>query len=574
MCLRFSGYSQEEFTGSLRFSQEAFEFPIFPANLKFSAESQEEFLKLKHFSNNSEEIFFSQEEVAVQFPETGTSFDPPDPEEDLEEDVWPEPEDPSDPVPPPLPPGVWPLKIKDQSVATSAYWIPEPTLKIMVAGVDVAPYALSFNVRESRGGPCSGAITCRDRSGYLAGALSTFTMSNALFYANNKTFDRTVTINFTQKGVKSAYPTFVLLDPEWDSEEIVTINFIDGNALLDLDNQSIQPDTVASEGDVEFSNEKMRQLALLANVKLASRIPDYRLNVFRFSGSNVSSGIDTLCKILQGYRIFRGDTCYIESLKEKPARWNLTDRLHIESLTGGFQTDNLRTYFTGLRTEDQPSYLADPITCVGGQCVGRVVNISFDYPSSYAFVFHKEKEGIIQDGVFYDELDRPLNNNPSFVFTGNEQIKAVRWEGTFVPRFSSSANGPTAQAFTPQWTVWAIGGAMPSNLLREDFIRSIAATTVEAVFGRRPEISNFTSELIYDNETLELMLQAVVKEVEWSIKRFSLQTPFVNPLRAGDFVKVKDKRLQVNDTLLVNGWQHSWSTASGFSCNLELNGTL
>lgn len=560
MCIRFSQGSFEGFNSTLSFSASSGEPGIIDATIFFSQSSRESLTLEKLFSTNSNEKILTASEYEVQFPEVQGSYDIPA----IDWDLWPDPDAAGYQPNPPA--GSWPLRTKDSTIRTSHYIIPYPKVSASISGIDLTPYLKAYSISESRGGTgCSGTLVCKDRDGFLSNELTTLSLDAAELKPHNKTFARKVVLNVEHNGVKGKYPALIPSDPSWDEDGTVTINFTDGGEILDLDNQTL-PNIVHEEGAKGRSNETLRALGILAGVTVQSKLPDYEIRSFRFNNQNVNYGMNQIMQIMQGYRVFHGEICNLEKLNPaKPQSWTFTDRLHIESLTYRLDTSGLRTFFRAFRNETQSSVIAAPLSCVGGECVGRVVNLYFDQPVNYAVVLHRSPNGKIIDGVFFGENDKVLNQEPSNVYS-NILEKAYRWEATFKP--SRYDNKP----YVPQWNVFAIGGAPLSG--DTEFSEELAASSVEAAFGRRPEYQDMDTDLILDNETITKMLQAVVEEVHWSVRKFNLSSPFLAPVRVGDFVKVEDKRFDVSERLLVNGWSHDWSVEGGFRGEYDLAGRI
>ncbi len=541
----------------------------------------------------SEEGVSSQAEHSVQFPDSEGDIDIVDPAEDPYEDEYPPPftdepgsgeepgsGDPLEPspsfpdnVPPGAPlPGGWPLRFSDSTVNPSFNLLEAPTISLNFPGINV-DRVTAFSISETRGSSCTGSVSFRDKEGgtHKSDTVGVYGFRSNPVQPHNMTPSRSIRLSVSQKGVNSRYPNFIPEDPNWDEDGTISLAVSDYGRLLNLDNQTL-PNIIAEEGDKSTANQEIVKLGRLAGVTINPKVRNFGLRNWRFNNQNVAQGLSQLMQVTQGFTVFQGSTCEIKSLANIPApKWRLRDRLHLESVTGRIDTSNLRNFFRAFRAESQTVPLGDPISCVGGQCVGRVVNFSFAQPTNFAIMLWHSRNTSIVDGVFFDENDVPLNMTPSNVFNGGNR-KAVRWEATCKPAFRRYAQGK----YIPEWRVYALGGgAPPSDLDTSEFTYEQEVSNLVSRYGLRPETADLQSDLIKDNATLTFMLQAILKEVEWSLLKVNVSTPFLIPVRIGETIALTDKILGISgEVFLVNSWTHSWSEETGFNTDLELWGKL
>lgn len=441
--------------------------------------------------------------------------------------------------------------------------LPQTSVLLLINGVDFSGNLVSYTMSGARGQPITGSITLKDITpNRLAKRVPAFNQANQDVKAHNMTDSVVIDLVVSQGGITTQYPDLIPGDPSWDNDGQLTWKVSDMTALLNLDNQSID-DIMYDEGDDETAHSVLAMLTALSTVSINPTFTDYNIRTFRMSGSNLLSAIDELLVPRQAYRKWEGSTLKFQTLTETGVSDSVVDRKHISSLSVSRDTSSLRTFFRAYRDAPQATALCSPVDCTGGECVGRVVELTFAYPTIVARIRSTARHGVIGEGVFFDEDEEPLNETPATEFYGTPTRKAVRWLGTYTPEFGELA-------YVPYWRVTAEGGVLNPEEI-DDFKFQIAVPEAEALYGRRPETSNLATELIRDPETMEQMLDAVANEVLWSINKADLSTPFLLDAREGDFISVTHFRHSLDDEpCLVDNWNHAFSWARGWNNNYGL----
>lgn len=468
----------------------------------------------------------------------------------------------------------FPFQSNDLTVDSDAYVLPETTIQVLLNGIDVTEYLIDYNISGGRGTPITGSITLKDRTNYIIDAQSQFNQTNSAIKSHNMTDAVTIQILVSQGSVSPDYPVLIPGDPTWDNDGTLTFSFSDKTPIIDKDNQNLE-DQLYDEGDIVNSDDIYANIATLAGEPISPDFTPYSIRTFRGAKKNLIAAIDELAMAVQGYRKWMDDVLHIEVLTEGSPTSSIIDRLHIPEggMTASLDTSNLRTYFRYFRDVPLSSVLGRA-NCTGtllaeSPCVGRVVQLTFNRPAICARVKWTAANGTIEDGVFFDEGGLPLNDDPSEIFYGTALSKAVRWLGTYVPDFVIGGDGE----YIPSWEAWADGP--PLNESGGVFEAEKIITTLESLYGRRPEYKDLESELLLNPATATAMLDALETEVKWSIRKFTVTTPFLYDEREGDFLSLTHhKHGLVEQTCLLHSWSHSFSFADGWNNTYELRAKI
>lgn len=448
--------------------------------------------------------------------------------------------------------------------------LPKTEVELIVGGTDLSAYYLGYDFGGSRGQQASGNIKLLDRNGGVKAKLSQFSPANSNIRSHNQTAARTISLTVSQGSATTNYPTLLPGAPSWDDDGTLSWAVTDLTPLLNKDNQSAE-DVVWDEGgpgDDKSAADIIATLATMAGVPISHSAPNWDVRTWRMTQENLLSKIDDICRVTQSYRKWNGSSLVLERLNESlSSTFSAVDRFHIESLRGSLDDSGLRTFFKANRLRSQPQTLTEPRQ---GDTVGRVVEITFP-PSQCVRIKTQCTHGTIGEGVFY-EGDEVRNNgaSPQTEFYGNPSRLADRWVGTYTPEFGDVA-------YKPWWWVSATGGVYnAADTMIEGFEMEKAVTAAESLFGRRPEFSNLATELIRDPETFQAMLDAIALEVLWSLRRWSMSTPFLcGGVREGQFMNVTHAGQRLtNQKCLVNGWRHSHSWESGWNNSFDLRSKL
>lgn len=464
-----------------------------------------------------------------------------------------------------------PFGAPDPTFPVSDYLLPATTLNVVYNGVNITSSVAGYSISGGRGQPVQGEVTIRSNNNGLVDVVSAFNQTNSSIRAHNMSASRGLTITVTQGSVSTAYPSLIPGDPSWDNEGTLSFSFTDRTPLLDKDNQNI-PDAIHEEGDIETSHTMLAEIASMSGVTITPTFSSYPIRTFRGATKNFLAAIDELCFPRQAYRKWVGTQLFLEKLVEGSPSRTLVDRLHIPEggLTLTKDTSGVKTRFNYFRDVPLSTILARA-SCTGtllaeSPCVGRVVQLSFNRPAIAARVFWSATNGVIQDGVFFDEGDVPLNSAPSEIFYGTPTSKAVRWLGTYVPNFILGGDGE----YIPSWEAWAdsppltstSGGSFESNKI---------VSVLEGLYGQRPEYRNMESELLLESTDAQYLLDAIELELLWSTRQFSLNTPFLLNQREGDFIGLTHYAHGLNNTTcLIDSWNHSFSWENGWNNSYEL----
>lgn len=442
--------------------------------------------------------------------------------------------------------------------------MPKTSLRLRLNGVDYSSKLKGFSLSGGRGQPVSGTLELVDYSGHLVSEVSALGEENSNMRAHNQTPSRYYTLDAKQAGRGPTYPWLLPGDPEWDGS-ITRIPVTDFDPLIELENQSID-DHLYDEGDRKTAIDLLKELVAKASgIQCSPEFADYKVRDFRFANGNLVNGMNDLLQIRQAYRMWEGGLLKFRAFMKKAPVCYLQDRFHVP--IGGWKhgTDvaGVKTYFKCFRLATMPSALGGPIS---GKDVGRVVTINFAQPTKYAVIWSRSQFGTVEDGVFFDENDTPLNTNPSFRYIGTDK-EAVKWVGTYRPVFSR--RGIPAYF----WWVQAMGGANPDSG-GGAFEVEKAVSAIEALYGRREEYSALSSEILLDEETAEAYLNAIAVESEWSVRPFDLSTPVLIPGREGDFVHCTHYKTGIAESLLLKNWSHSFAWDQGWSNTYQLAGKI
>ena len=463
----------------------------------------------------------------------------------------------------------------DTEFDTYDYILPATSLSVTLFSTDISDFVTSYTCSASRGNGLSGSITIKDRDSFIADLVGSWGPANSNIRSHSMNTARTLSITAAQGGTTTNYPTLIPGDPEWDNEGTLTLPFTDVLPLIEKEDQDLG-DYVSLEGDTATSHTIIATAAGLVGLTISPGFPSYDIEVFRGNNINVKSALEEIMSVTQAYFRCEGSTINLKVLPISPGSpsRHLEDRRHIPE--GGMSmskdTSNLRTYFKYFKDKTLDSVLGEA-SCTGkmleeSQCVGRVVQVSFNRPVSYAKIQVSAHKGDIQDGVFYSDSDTPLTSTPTFVYYGTAvDPKAAYWVGTYVPLFTMT------EAYVPSWTVKAIGGPPADAEETWDLTEVIGAA--ESLYGRRPEYKSLESQLIKSEGVASNMMAAIGREVSWGINKLSLSTPFLCSEREGDYLRVTHHKLRLtSETCLVNGFNHSFSYEDGWGNSYDLTTIL
>lgn len=469
-------------------------------------------------------------------------------------------------------PEYFPFRSADPSVTAEDCILPETAISFSYQATNLSEYVTDVSISASRGQALTGSVTLKDRTGFLAAFVSQFNQTDNDYRSHNMTDTRTVSLTLGQGSNAVDYPTLIPGDPQWDNDATLTWSFSDKTPIIDLDNQTIG-DYLFTEGDDETSHTIIDDIETAIGETITPGFSAYDIGTFRANETNVLSALDELQSARQAYRKWEDGVLTLEKLAEASPVMHIIDRFHIPregGLTGTKDTSGLRTYFKFFRDVPQASALGEA-QCTGllgteSQCVGRVVEITFDRPTMHAHIIHTETNGSIEDGVFYDASNAPLPNVGGwFDFFGSIGFEAVKWIGTYVPDFVLGTD-----MYIPSWRVKAVGGPISSGEFG-NFESETTLTTLEALYGHRPEYKNLETELLRDEASADAMLNAIALEAMWSVDKWNLSTPFLIPGREGDFCSVTHAKHGLNMELcLIHSFSHSYGLGRGWSNSYEL----
>lgn len=465
----------------------------------------------------------------------------------------------------------FPFQSNDATVSYSDCILPETTFTFLYEAIDLSDYVTELNISGARGQGVVGSVTIKDRTNFVADLISSYSPANSIIRAHNMTDVRTVSVTLVQGSNSITYPNLIPGDPSWDNEGTLTWEFSDYTPIINLDNQNVG-DYLFSEGDDVTSHNVIDDVETACGEVITPDFTAYEIGTFRANEANILGVIDEIASPVQGYRKWIGSTLHIEVLDSLTPVMQIIDRYHIPEggLTYGYDTSNVKTYFKFFRDKPLASYLGEA-QCTGllgteSPCVGRVVEITFNRPTLHAIITHTETNGSIEDGVFYDAANAPITQPGGwFNFYGTIGNEAVKWIGTYVPNFVLGTD-----MYIPSWKVRATGGSLVAEETG-DFDATKVVSVVEAIYGRRPEYKNLETELLRNPADATTMLNAIETEVLWSIRRLSLNTPFLIPGREGQFVGITHlKHGLEEEPCLINGWSHSFSVSNGCNFNYDL----
>lgn len=463
----------------------------------------------------------------------------------------------------------------DPDVPYSACILPETEINFIYDETDLSEFVTEISISGSRGQVVSGTVVLKDRTGYLARFVSNFNQTHSDYRSHNMSDSRLIDVILTQGTNSVTYPDLIPGDPQWDNDATLTWSFTDFTPIIDLDNQTIG-DYLFTEGDDVSSHDVIDDIEAAVDQTITPDFSPFEIGTFRANETNILSAIDELGQVRQAYRKWVGSVLHLEVLTETTPVWDVIDRFHIPrgGMSLSYDTSALKTYFKFFRDQPLASVLGEA-SCTGhlleeSQCVGRVVEIVFNRPTRHAHIVHKETNGTIEDGVFYDADNEPLPNVGGWYdFFGSLGFEAVKWTATYIPDFIVGTD-----AFVPSWSVKATGGPIASEE-SGDFEVTKIISAVEAIYGRRPEYKNLETELLRNPEAAQAMLDAIANEVMWSVKKINLSTPFLIPGREGQFVNMTHAKHGLDtEPCLINSWNHNFSLEDGWNNSYELRMSL
>ena len=461
----------------------------------------------------------------------------------------------------------------ESTFAVDDFIIPETTLSVVLGGSNLSEYVLEYSCSGSRGGGISGYVKLKDRDDFIAKLVSQFSFSSSSMKGHNMTDGVVLYLSVSQGSSNTEYPHLLPGDPEWDGDGTVTFNFTDKSPIVDLENQNVGDYAYDGPSFSVTAHDIISDAATLTGEAINPTFPDFRIQTYRANETSIASVLEDMCSVYQAYRKWDGATLTLERLNEgKSSRGHIIDRKHIleGSFSAGKFSSRVKTFFKHIKDNPLGSVLGEA-SCTGklgtqSQCVGRVVSINFNRPVERAWIQWEAFRGDIQDGVFFDEGDTPLNMTPSFVIV-NADPPAVRWLGTYVPAFVMN------EMYVPGWNARAF--TTPDNTDLDDWILEKAVTIAESLYGRRPEYKNLESQLLRDESAASAMLDAIALEVSWGINEFRLSTPWLFEGREGDFLNVTHTKSGISNVkCIINDWSHSFSYENGWNNTYTLGGKI
>lgn len=438
---------------------------------------------------------------------------------------------------------------------------PDHTFSVTLAGATVTSSVKSFSISGSRGQAMTGSIVLLDYTGMVAELVNQYRTT----LPHNRSTGPEIVFSITVGGVSPTYPTFVVTGISGETE--ITLSFSDKTPYVDLDYQSIA-DILADAGDIATGTSVMALLAALVavgGVTVSYPSGGWNVRTFRMNDENVMSKMDELAAVTRSYRRWEGNTLIYEELGDNADSSTFTDRYHIleGSFSMNYSMDGVKTYFEAERLAPQPALIASPFRCVGNQCIGRTVNISFSRPASNVKMEVVSVEnGAIVEGVFFDAAGDPLNVVPADTWIHGVN-KAHRWEATYEPTIGTFE-------YEPQYLIHATGR---NSAITEagNFNVNAAVAALETKFGRRPEFGNLATELILDEATMQTMLDNLAIETKWSAKKYNFSSPFVSAGLCGSSVLLTNYRAGVSgESTILEDFTHSWSAEDGWDCNYSV----
>lgn len=378
-------------------------------------------------------------------------------------------------------------------------------------------------------------------------------------------------------------PWFLPLEPKFNGQELEW-ELEDFTGLLEKQNVSmndIDADAPIDATGVVRNATSHSTIAEICNlVGLAYQInyKAYKQRLMRRKNGIPLNWLDMTNRIVQAKRRMNRTTL-INELTVPPhlgnPKWNFKAGQHFES--GSFQAyqdlSDYKNKFTVSRTAPNGGIIGEQ-ECIGGQCVGRTGNITFDNPVTIASANVEVTQGTIQDYVYFSPSNAPVYSDSIYALgpSGSTYIGPVtsRVEFTYKATigvnegggfggiggagYSSSILGSNASliSYLPRYKVTYIG-SMVSGIGVSAVYNYVAQDSAQiSTFGEYPEYGDIEDPLIADYDTMVAYGQALLQEATRKMWWVRFRTGFVNlKIECGDIFRLEDYSTEINHNWLV-----------------------
>lgn len=389
---------------------------------------------------------------------------------------------------------------------------------------------------------------------------------------------------------------FLPLEPKFNGRELEW-ELEDYTGLLERQDVSMQDIDIDAPADVSSTDPTTgynvgvrrqgtlhsvsKEVCSLFGLQCQNNYPDAKIRQMRRKNSQPLNWVDMCNRIRQAKRRMSGSTL-INELTTPPhlgnPKWTFKGGQHITE--GSFQAyqdlSDYRNQFNVSRTAPNGGQIGEQ-ECIGGQCVGRTGNITFDYPVTVASATVEVTQGTIQDYVYFKpQSTTPVYADPIYALgpSGSSYIGPVtdRVEFTYkatigvntgggfgglgglgAGSYSSSILGSNAGlvSYLPRYKVVYFGSAQSGIGVSAVYNYIAKDTTQITEFGLWPE-PNIEDPMIADYETMVAYGQALLREATRKMWWVRFRTGYVNPkIECGDIFKIQDYSTEIDHNWLV-----------------------
>lgn len=370
--------------------------------------------------------------------------------------------------------------------------------------------------------------------------------------------------------------------------------------ILEQENQSMT-DIMPDDTTISMAHETIKAIAATKGLeKVRCDFPNYRIRQLRRQGERPLDWMDRIALVYQAQRYWDGDTLVYKTPPNPGVdgalpKFKLVDCVNISADDVSIEEmDDWKNKFSISRKRDKGT-LSGTILCAPSErCPGRTVNITLD-PPLYSVVLNVKLYGDchIENYVYFDENDRPLNAFSPGGPTYSSATKIARIEATCVPHYSGGVNYyigsggggqggvggfyNSSNAFAVNMVGYEInvtGSSENIGGFDNDYTFTLSDPGTVELFGEIPEYQNIETELIPTAQVAQAAIAAILKE---NIRRIykanvilpvGLINPWINP---GDVIEMTDYLTgQTNVKWLVESTKLSWDSGDHWKQELEL----
>lgn len=399
-------------------------------------------------------------------------------------------------------------------------------------------------------------------------------------------------------------PTMLPLEPkfngeelEWEFEDIAGLLERQNISMVDIDADAPTEARSASAPNASIVSDAISAIRRICDqsnwytngvsgtpvvvgsavINVVANFANFAVRLLRCKNGSPLDWVDMIAKIRQAKRRSSGSTLIFSPVTPPhlgSPKWTFVEGLHIEA--GSFQAyqdmSDYKNKFSVSRTSPQGGFIGEQ-ECIGGQCVGRTGNISFDLPVTACAAQIEVTNGEIQDFVYFKD-STPVYADPIYALgpSGSTYLGPVtnRVEFTYKARigldaagsfggiggaaYNSSIVGSNAGliAYVPRYKV-TYYGKLDSQVGVNAVYTFVAQDAGQiAAFGEWPEYGNIEDPILADYDTMVAYAQALLREATRKMWWVRFRTKYVIPdVEPGDIFELVDFSTEVDHNWLV-----------------------